>query len=276
MSYSNDIPLGKEVSYPKSFSPDVLFAIPRQTGREHLGMGDSLPFVGYDLWTCFETYWLQQNGLPATGVMEIKIPANSVNIVESKSLKLFVNSLFYTRFSSVPEVEKAVARALEPILGVMPSVNIWTDHTYPGANIAVSIADNISETVLSSEQIANASMSIAIGTEADESGHYVLEYPLLRSLCPVTGQPDWATVLVEYQGKLADKVALHQYFYSFSEHQGFHEQCVEMIFLHLSTHIKPTKLAVGARYTRRGGIDINPFRTSHEGWGALQGRQVKQ
>lgn len=251
-------PLGLDQRIPIAYAPEVLFAIERSRAREQLGIADQLPFVGVDIWNCYELSWLQPDGRPVSCSGEIRYHCNSPNIVESKSLKLYLYSLNMTTFSSVSEVEALIARDLSQVLQTdLVEVSIHEDP------IAVSSAEN-SECIDSSTfpglagDIDTSLLQAARDAEVAET----LVSRIFRSLCPVTAQPDWATVTIAYRGPKIEKGGLLGYLASYRNHQGFHEECCERIFIDVSRACLPSELTVICGFTRRGGIDINPIRST--------------
>lgn len=249
-----DNPLGKQVSHSNVFDPTLLYPIGRAQSRVQLGIKDPLPFAGMDRWTCYEMSWLSAEGAPQIGIATIEYPAHSPNIVESKSLKLFLGSMNFTQFASTEAVITAIKEALSPVLreaDITVRISLpteWHKHLLsaaPGECIDAAVTKPTSSGLIQSED-----------GEASE----VLHSNLLRSLCPVTGQPDWGTLVIHYRGKKLDRQSLVQYLIRHRSYQGFHEECCERIFSDILSATKPSELWVGCFYTRRGGIDINPER----------------
>ena len=260
--------LGKMSAYVDQYDATLLFPIARQTKRDELGLGSTLPFFGADLWTAYEVSWLNPKGKPHVAIARITIPAESTHIVESKSVKLYLNSFNNTVFADVGEVQ---ARLREDI-----SAAIWTGGQRM-ASLGVQLVlpqdfdqepvhelDGVNLDRLDLEcthyhpapELLSAHMDEAPVTET-------LTSQLLKSNCLVTGQPDWGSVRIRYTGPQIAQAGLLQYIVSYRNHDEFHEQCVERIFMDIWTRCKPSKLDVYARYTRRGGVDINPWRTSY-------------
>ena len=262
MQNSTNNPLGRATQYPRQYSPDSLFAIPRIDARKALGIDDPLPFRGEDVWNAWEFSWLAADGRPQLAVAEIRVPADSPNLIESKSLKLYLNSFAMTRFDSRSLAEQAVARDLGTRTGSAVSVSLHdigdadgqAFNPVPGACIddapATFDAKSVDPAVLHSD-------AATVVSEALHSN-------LLRSNCPVTGQPDTGTILVRYRGPKLDRGGLLEYLVSFRHLDEFHENCVERVFVDLKSRCSPSQLTVYARYNRRGGIDINPFRSDFE------------
>ncbi len=281
--------LGESTSYPQSYAPDVLFAIPRSVGRDEIytdtGVAAARLSQGVDVWQAFELSWLAPNGVSKVAVARLSIPANSPNIAESKSLKLYFNSLNFTTFSDVSALTDTIIRDVSACVGVEITLEVAALNQADGFSVAqpvgVCIDDALDghggELPLSCDiSAASLAASVQASTQTDEVQHYQLYSQLLRSNCPVTNQPDWGTLSIDISTATPiDKAALLQYILSFRKHNGFHEQCVERIFADLLTHYQPTALSVQANYTRRGGIDINPVRVFNMSLPKV-GRMVRQ
>ena len=268
MSSPQDSLLGKAVPYVDQYDASLLYPISRSPKRAEIGVPDTLPFVGADFWTAFELSWLNARGKPQVALAQITVPCETPNIVESKSFKLYLNSFNNTRIADVAQVLLHIRNDL--------SAAAWRGADTQGT-VGVKIIgpelfdrepvhemDGLSLDRLDVECTqftpAPALLKAALGeTPVSE----VLTSRLLKSNCLVTGQPDWGSVQISYTGAQIDQEGLLQYLVSFRNHHEFHEQCVERIFMDIWTRCKPVRLAVYARYTRRGGLDINPFRTSH-------------
>ena len=273
---TGDVHLGKRTKYPKNYDPSILTFIPRADSRQRLGLIDgNLPFNGYDSWTLYEVSYLKETGLPVAALGEIVIPCTSGFLVESKSLKLYLNSLNYQSFSSGDEVSHVIRRDLASGLAIPEDeVRISIRPLQPGQSSELEPWEPCSDiggylcleqaqpdTVISTFEYDPDLLNLADGvTETEEK----LATHLLKSNCPVTGQPDWATLFIKYAGRRIDPASLLRYVVSFRDHSGFHEMCVERIFTDIMRRCRPEKLTVFARYTRRGGIDINPFRSNFE------------
>lgn len=256
----SESPLGKTVDYDASYDPDLLFAIARRPGREALGLGAPLPFKGWDIWTAYELSWLDPKGKPQVACAQISVPAESPYIVESKSLKLYLNSLNQQRIADVATLRATIERDLTPRLGIAPEVEVWLPETWTHPAPAEPAGECIDTIDIAIEHYQPAPQLLC--NRSSEIVTESLYSRLLRSRCPVTGQPDWATLYIDYTGPAIDRAALLAYIVSFRLHQDFHEHCVERIFCELQRHCAPQQLSVYARYLRRGGLDINPFRSS--------------
>jgi 7-cyano-7-deazaguanine reductase len=250
--------LGKHTPVVNAYSPQLLYPIPRSEGRQRLGLTDTLPFVGCDVWHAYELSWLDNSGKPVARVGRLDIPADSPAIVESKSFKLYLNSLNNTRFPDDESARITIVRDIGGVVGAQVALELFEvgDRALAGAQLPGICLDD-----LPVPQRA-AAPDAAILSLRQVSGEEQLYSHLLRSLCPVTGQPDWATVWIHYRGRVLQRDSLLQYIIAYREHQEFHEQCVERIFNDIYRRIAPEFLHIQAFYTRRGGLDINPFRSS--------------
>jgi 7-cyano-7-deazaguanine reductase len=260
--------LGKNSAYVDQYDASLLFPIPRAVKREELGIRGAPIFFGADLWTAFELSWLNLKGKPQVAIAHIMVPAESTHIIESKSLKLYLNSFNASRFVDVQAVRDCMRDDLDTALwhggkilarcGVKIILPQEFDkepvHELDGLNL--DRMDIECTHYQPAPELLKAQQDEAPVTETFVSH-------LLKSNCLVTGQPDWGSVQISYSGDQIDQAGLLQYIVSFRNHNEFHEQCVERIFMDIWTRCKPLKLSVYARYTRRGGLDINPWRTSH-------------
>ena len=256
MSRPEDSLLGREVAYPAHYDPALLFPIPRATGRQELAVDGALPFAGHDRWHAYELSWLDPRGKPLVATATLTVPATTPNLVESKSLKLYLNSLNATAFDDAEALRTRIAGDLSQAAGGPVDVAF-------GLPPAVAVDDDAIDIDALDVRIdrygpPDPGLLQIGGDEADE----ILRSQLLKSNCPVTGQPDWATVDIAYRGPRIDRAGLLRYLVSFREHAGFHEQCVERIFVDLLARCRPQRLSVEALYTRRGGLDINPWRAT--------------
>ncbi len=252
-------PLGKEVVYNAVYDPELLYPVPRAFNREMIGVGEKLPFSGVDIWNAYEISWLNRSGKPMAAMAEIRFSAKTVNIVESKSLKLYLNSFNQTAFSTRDEVEAVIRGDLAKVAEGEADVSLILPADFPGCRMAEPVGTLIDDLDLETDVYTRNPDFLTTGQTRVEECLYS---NLLRSNCPVTGQPDWATVLIDYRGPEIDRTGLLAYIVSFREHTGFHENCVEQIFQDITARCKPECLGVYARFTRRGGIDINPFRST--------------
>ena len=253
-------PLGKPTAYRETYAPELLFPIERQLKRDELGITASdLPFAGEDLWNAYEISWLDPRGKPVVALGEFRVPADSPRLIESKSLKLYLNSLNQSAFTDLPSVQATIAADLSVAAGSPVAVRLQSLSDAPERRFArpAGILLDTLEIDIDRYQPAPELLCAADGGEVEET----LYSHLLKSNCLVTGQPDWGMVVVRYAGPAIDRAALLRYIVSFRQHNEFHEQCVERIFTDIRRQCRPRRLAVWARYTRRGGLDINPFRT---------------
>ena len=275
--------LGEQTTdYPTEYSPETLYPIARNLGRDVIGWQDDKLAVGVDWWHAFELSWLNAQGVSQVAIARFAVPASSPFIVESKSLKLYLNSINFTEFASWDEVQALIAKDLSSCVQAEVTVEIFSlnddlDDKATGLLIAQPEGVCIDEALAnSSEKVAltehpDASLleskaddnNLASNNTAEVAQLYTFYSNLLRSNCPVTNQPDWGTLAVSITSdKAFDEASMLRYILSFRQHNGFHEQCVEQIFADLSKHYEPSELMVRAWYTRRGGIDINPCRVS--------------
>lgn len=275
--------LGEQTTdYPTEYSPETLYPIARNLGRDVIGWQDDKLAVGVDWWHAFELSWLNAQGVSQVAIARFAIPASSPFIVESKSLKLYLNSINFTEFASWNEVQALIAKDLSSCVQAKVTVELFgLDNELSYRVIGLLIAQP--EGVCIDEALANSSEKVALTEHPDASlleskeddnnvasnntaevaQPYTFYSNLLRSNCPVTNQPDWGTLAVSITSdKAFDEASMLRYILSFRQHNGFHEQCVEQIFADLSKHYEPSELMVRAWYTRRGGIDINPCRVS--------------
>ena len=249
------LPLGRETEYPQKYAPEVLCPIPRRDSREPLGIPDPLPFSGVDIWTAWELTWLGDNGHPKVAVVEFRVPAESPNLIESKSLKLYLGSFAMSRFADAAHVAKTIVADLSESAGARVEVTLNPD-------VAISALDG---PCIDGLDVDCDTWEVDAGLLAADDRVVVeesLHSHLLRSLCPVTAQPDMGSVAIRYKGPRIDPASLLRYIASFREHNDFHEACVERMFVDIRRRCGPDRLSVYARYQRRGGIDINPFRSN--------------
>ena len=254
--------LGQKTEYKHNYEPELLQAVPRSLNRDDLNLGDELPFVGCDVWTLYELSWLNQNGLPQVAVGDVTLPATSPNLVESKSFKLYLNSFNQTKFASWDDVTRTLIKDLSACAGGEVKVEIHPVQTYsqqPIVDMTGECIDNQDIVIDNYEFDAEYLQS----STSEELVEETLHSHLLKSNCLITNQPDWGSVEISYVGNKIDREKLLRYLISFRQHNEFHEQCVERIYTDIMKFCKPSSLTVFARYTRRGGLDINPFRSSH-------------
>ena len=254
-----DSPLGKPTDYSVEYAPKLLFVVARSAARDAAGIGPDLPFSGSDLWNAWELTWLDETGKPIVATATISFDVTSPNIIESKSLKLYLNSLAMTRHASADDVSALITKDLSQAAGTDVVVDIRTAATstsdpimeFPGTCI-----DDLEMPAAPNEVDAKLLRCVDQVISEELYSH------LLRSNCPVTNQPDMGSILVRYKGPKIDRSSLLQYLVSFRQHNDFHEACVERMFMDIMARCAPERLTVYARYNRRGGLDINPFRTN--------------
>lgn len=254
--------LGRQVPVVDQYSPELLFPIPRSEARKALELADPLPFHGVDLWHAYELSWLDQDRMPVSRVGRFFVPAASPNMVESKSLKLYLNSLNNTVFPTEERARVIMEADISRVTGAAVSLELFCpdDPGLAGTPPQGLCLDKLTVPAPGVEPEPGMLANLD-GPEVQEQFHT----HLMRSLCPVTGQPDWATVWVAHRGRPMDREALLAYLLAYRNHQEFHEQCVERIFRDISLQLQPHELYVQAFYTRRGGLDINPLRSSEHG-----------
>ncbi|MQA53344.1 NADPH-dependent 7-cyano-7-deazaguanine reductase QueF [Pseudomonas piscis] len=255
-------PLGKSSEYISTYTPSLLFPIPRAAKWAELGLSaETLPYQGVDFWNCFELSWLLPSGKPVVAIGEFSIPADSPNIIESKSFKLYLNSLNQTPFADRATLEATLRKDLSAAAGKPVTVHVRSLGEVQAQGLVAlpgMCIDDLDISVDSYEHPRPELLRCDSSRVVEESLHS----HLLKSNCPVTSQPDWGSVVVQYRGAALDHASLLAYLVSFRQHSDFHEQCVERIFLDLQRLLKPEKLTVYARYVRRGGLDINPYRST--------------
>ncbi|MEY8203845.1 MAG: NADPH-dependent 7-cyano-7-deazaguanine reductase QueF [Bermanella sp.] len=258
---NDDLLLGKATQYVSNYDQSLLFPIARSANRARLNLPvnkakGERPFFGEDVWTGYELSWLNLKGKPQVAIAEFLIPADSTNIVESKSFKLYLNSFNNTRIASSEEVTRLLLQDLSAGFGAQIEVNLCAVDAFPLAQ--AELGDNIDELDI---EVQDFAPNAALLKVSDHVVSQTLNSHLLKSNCPVTSQPDWATLVVQYTGSEIDPAALLKYIISYRNHDDFHEHCVEQIFCDLCQVGDFSELIVSARYTRRGGLDINPTRS---------------
>jgi len=251
-------PLGKASAYPERYDPGVLHPIERASPWREYGLA-AAPYAGEDLWTAWELSWLGAGGLPRAGVAELRVPCDSPRLVESKSLKLYLASLNEECFASETELGERIAADLGGCAGAAVAASILPVDS-PALRAAPPDARCI-DAAAEAAELDRLRVDCLLADGRLERREHLVSH-LLKSNCPVTGQPDWGSVYIEYEGPAIDHAGLLRYLCSFRRHQAFHEQCTEQIFLDILTRCRPRQLSVYARYLRRGGIDINPWRST--------------
>lgn len=258
---AEDSPLGKTSDYVATYTPSLLFPIPRTAKWAELGLtAQTLPYQGVDLWNCYELSWLTPSGKPVVAIGEFAIPADSPNIIESKSFKLYLNSLNQTPFASRAELTALLQADLSAVAGAPVTVRVRSLSEVEEEGVARLPGVCIDELEVSIQDYHQPQPQL-LQCDPQRQITETLHSHLLRSNCPVTGQPDWGSVVVEYSGAALDHASFLRYLVSFRQHADFHEQCVERIFLDVLRLLQPQALTVYARYVRRGGLDINPYRS---------------
>lgn len=245
-------------------SQQVLCSIPRAEGRSRLGITEAVPFSGEDIWNAYELSWLDSNGKPMVATGEFRIPADSPNIVESKSLKLYLNALNDVRHDSMESSRRAIADDLGRACGAVAQVRLRSPDPVKPLGQGEPSARCIDSARLKSPCYELDPELLLHSADRRSPVAETLYSNLLKTNCPITGQPDWATVLIRYRGAKIRPKTLLAYLVSYRNHAEFHEQCVERIFMDLQRYCQPKALTVYARYLRRGGLDINPFRSNFE------------
>jgi 7-cyano-7-deazaguanine reductase len=254
-------PLGKPAAYQTEYTPSLLFPIPRQPKRDEIGVSGTLPFFGVDIWNAYELSWLNLRGKPQVAIATFTVPADSPNIIESKSFKLYLNSFNQTKLAGPDALTELLRADLSAGFGSPVQVKLSMPESFDSLHMGELeglLLDRLDIEVDSYKPDA----SLLQANQQESIVEETLVSHLLKSNCLVTGQPDWGSVQIHYVGPQIDQERLLQYLIGFREHNEFHEQCVERIFMDILRQCRPQKLSVYARYTRRGGLDINPWRTN--------------
>ena len=257
-------PLGKTSAYRSDYAPELLFPIPRQAKRDELGLHGTLPFFGVDIWNGYELSWLNMRGKPQVAVARFTVPADSPNLIESKSFKLYLNSFNQTRLAGPDALKMLLQQDLSAAAGANVHVTLTLQEDF--GQLAMGELEGQLLDRLDIDVDSYSPQPDTLKANFDEQPvEETLVSHLLKSNCLVTGQPDWGSVRISYYGPQIDQASLLKYLIGFREHNEFHEQCVERIFTDILRQCKPQHLTVYARYTRRGGLDINPWRTNFSG-----------
>ncbi|MGY8902941.1 MAG: NADPH-dependent 7-cyano-7-deazaguanine reductase QueF [Burkholderiales bacterium] len=275
MKHEADSPLGKTSSYTDQYDPALLFALPRQPKRDEIGVHSQPIFFGVDLWTAYELSWLNLRGKPQVALAHLTVPCESPFMVESKSLKLYLGSLNNTAFADASAMRECVRADLSALVGATVGVKLVEPAAFNMERIGALEGLSLDRLDLHCSHYLPAPELLQSASEEVPVSEVLVSH-LLKSNCLVTGQPDWGSVQISYSGAPIDHEGLLQYLVSFRNHHEFHEQCVERIFMDIWRRCKPTKLTVYARYCRRGGLDINPFRTSYPQASPANTRLVRQ
>jgi len=249
-------PLGREVAYPDRFDAGLLYPIPRALGRAAIGVDAmELPFIGMDRWHAYELSWLDARGKPQVATASFEAPADSPYLVESKSFKLYLNSCNAARFADAEALRARIEADLSAVAGARVTMAFGLPPMREDEGESIDALD------IAIDRYGPPDASLLAADDGDIAQE-TLRSALLKSNCPVTGQPDWADVAIAYRGPRIDRAGLLRYLVSFRDHAEFHEQCVERVFIDLMARCRPRTLSVHARYTRRGGLDINPWRAT--------------
>lgn len=276
----NALTLGKTTEYCSEYNPDLLQAVPRSLNRNDLELPeDNLSFIGEDVWYGYELSWLNIKGKPIVAVAEFRFSCSSPNLVESKSFKLYLNSFNQSKFSNFKEVEQILIKDLSATAGIQAQVELFTVDDCPALEIKLANQDIIciddADITIDNYQYQAKLLEQSQTKPATSIIKENLVSHLLKSNCLITNQPDWASIYISYKGAAINHDILLKYLISFRQHNEFHEQCVERIFCDLQKYCQLEELTVFARYTRRGGLDINPFRSTHISC-APQARTLRQ
>jgi 7-cyano-7-deazaguanine reductase len=254
-------PLGRATDYPDRYDPALLFPIERAAQREAIGLRGTLPFGGVDLWTAYEITWLDAHGKPQVAVGRFRIPADSQRIVESKSLKLYLGSFAQEPAAESGELARRIESDLARACGAPIAVALTTPTDFAAAGFASLPGESLDDIAIAADVYEpTPALLVAGGPQVEET----LRSALFRSCCPVTGQPDFGDVMIRYRGPQIDRTGLLRYLVSYRRHAAFHESCVERMFVDVLDRCGPRALTVYARFLRRGGVDINPFRSNFE------------
>lgn len=253
--------LGQRTVYADRYDPSLLFPIPRAEKRAEIGVGDPMPFHGVDIWNAYELSWLDARGKPVVAIAEFRVPATSANIIESKSFKLYLNGFAQERVADAATLVTTLTRDLSHAAGADIAV-LLSDATAEKHSVVDLDGHLLDDQRIDIDHYGPPEAGfLQVDADAATVEETVVSH-LLRSNCPVTGQPDWGSVQIAYRGSPIDHAGLLRYLVSFRNHNEFHEQCVERIYVDVMARCAPDRLNVYARYTRRGGLDINPFRSS--------------
>ncbi len=256
----DDLPLGREVGYLDAYDASLLRPVPRAEGRSAwLGPGASLPFQGEDVWHCYELSWLGQEGVPRIAVVRLRVPCSSSNIVESKSLKLYLGSFAQTQVETPSAMRSLLSSDIGGVVGCEVGVELLGLGELPQVGrLAGESLDGLTP------RLSKYRRDPRLLTASGACGSDCIHTNLYRSVCPITGQPDWGSILIDYEGRLLKRESVLAYLVSHRLSPGFHEDAVERVFVDLQQVAEPTRLSVQGRFLRRGGIDINPFRSLHQ------------
>ena len=264
ISAPDDLSLGKQVDYEFEYNPDLLQGVPRSLSRDTLNLaGSGLPFDGIDTWTGYELSWLNLKGKPNVAILECHVPITSKNLIESKSFKLYLNSFNQTKFASAEDVRQVLQADLSACAGEPVEVKLILPEQFSSLQFQEFNGTLLDSLDVEIDQYSPNTQYLTVA-KSEAGVQETLVSHLLKSNCLITSQPDWASIQIRYEGKAIEHEGLLKYLISFRQHNEFHEQCVERIYNDIMQHCQPDKLTVYARYTRRGGLDINPFRSNYE------------
>ena len=264
ISAPDDLSLGKQVDYEFEYNPDLLQGVPRSLSRDTLNLaGSGLPFDGIDTWTGYELSWLNLKGKPNVAILECHVPITSKNLIESKSFKLYLNSFNQTKFASAEDVRQVLQADLSACAGEPVEVKLILPEQFSSLQFQEFNGTLLDSLDVEIDQYSPNTQYLTVAKNVTGVQETLVSH-LLKSNCLITSQPDWASIQVRYEGKAIEHEGLLKYLISFRQHNEFHEQCVERIYNDIMQHCQPDKLTVCARYTRRGGLDINPFRSNYE------------
>ena len=262
-------PLGRRVDAPQQRDPGVLFPIARAQSRAELGLGtNALPFTGTDIWNAYELSWLDARGRPRVAIAELRVACESPNLIESKSLKLYLNGYAQMRFEGAQALRALIARDLSEAAGARVEVALVEASEFGSQKMMELSGASLDELEIDIGDYGPPQADHLLVTTHARQIEEALVTQLFRSNCPVTGQPDWASLQIRYTGAPIDHAGLLRYLISYRNHCGFHEACVERIFMDITARCAPRALSVYARFTRRGGLDINPWRAT-PGFGTM-------
>ncbi|WP_394128786.1 NADPH-dependent 7-cyano-7-deazaguanine reductase QueF [Shewanella maritima] len=256
--------LGKQTAYQEHYDASLLQGVARKLNRDAINLQDDLPFHGSDIWTGYELSWLNAKGKPVVALLDVNLDIKSTNLIESKSFKLYLNSFNQTRFDSVDAVQQTISKDLSACANGEVSVKVIEPKHFSHARIVELPGTCIDDLDIEVEDYQFNPEYLVDSIDQEKNVAETINSNLLKSNCLITSQPDWGSVMIRYQGPKIDREKLLRYLISFRQHNEFHEQCVERIFIDLKRFCQCQKLTVYARYTRRGGLDINPFRSDFE------------
>lgn len=264
--------LGKSVDYAAIYTPELLQPVPRSLSRTQIGLTGVLPFHGADFWTGYELSWLNSKGKPQVAILQLSVPFDSPNLIESKSFKLYLNSFNQEKITNFDHLIETLDKDLSICAGAQVKVELILPAQFAECQIVEFSGHCIDDIDIEIDKFELAPELLSTGTTEVRE---VLYSNLLKSNCLITNQPDWASIQIEYNGRKIDRENLLRYLVSFRLHNEFHEQCVERIFCDIMQQCQPQELTVYARYTRRGGLDINPYRSNIKTVSGL-GRNARQ